>query len=114
MPAIILFHVQANLFLFNKTNLPPPVCRGVIQAFCITKRKEESVRNNLLMGKAGVKIVCACYFECVSYTHVGTYLIQEYMETRKIALKVGLFFLGLHWGERLNHRLKRHVLISKY
>lgn len=32
-PAVISFHVRANQFLFNKTNLPSLVCISVIQVF---------------------------------------------------------------------------------
>lgn len=40
MPAIISFLVQANLFLFNKTNLAPLVCIGIIQAFGLSIKRE--------------------------------------------------------------------------
>lgn len=52
MSAIISVHVQANLFSFNKTNLPPLVCIGVIQGFCLSvKRAVRGVRNNLIDGE---------------------------------------------------------------
>ena len=43
------------------------------------------------MGTPGRKIVYVCYCECVWYMHICTCLNQEYMEARKIALRVGLF-----------------------